>query len=135
MMGTVNCKWTMNNIKENIVLAFFVGLFLGAISIFLAIGGGPLNVSLFVIIFHFTMKQSSVYSIATIFFSQITKIISIVASAQYQMFDMKMIPMLIILQLLAVILVQFGTRKFHQQNWKVFIQFSWLLLQQLLDLM
>ena len=124
MMGTVNCKGTMNNIKENIVLAFFVGLFLGAISIFLAIGGGPLNVSLFVIIFHFTMKQSSVYSIATIFFSQITKIISIVASAQYQMFDMKMIPMLIILQLLAVILVQFGTRKFHQQNWKVFIQFS-----------
>ncbi|WP_270457148.1 TSUP family transporter [Lactobacillus gasseri] len=114
----------MNNIKENIVLAFFVDLFLGAISIFLAIGGGPLNVSLFVIIFHFTMKQSSVYSIATIFFSQITKIISIVASAQYQMFDMKMIPMLIILQLLAVILVQFGTRKFHQQNWKVFIQFS-----------
>ena len=60
----------MNNIKENIVLAFFVGLFLGAISIFLAI--------------------------ATVFFSQITKIISIVASAQYQMFDMKMIPMLII---------------------------------------
>ena len=135
MMGTVNCKWTMNNIKENIVLAFFVDLFLGAISIFLAIGGGPLNVSLFVIIFHFTMKQSSVYSIATIFFSQITKIISIVASAQYQMFDMKMIPMLIILQLLAVILVQFGTRKFHQQNWKVFIQFSWLLLQRLLALM
>ena len=86
----------MNNIKENIVLAFFVDLFLGAISIFLAIGGGPLNVSLFVIIFHFTMKQSSVYSIATVFFSQITKIISIVASAQYQMFDMKMIPMLII---------------------------------------
>lgn len=42
------------------------------------------------------MKQSSVYSIATVFFSQITKIISIVASAQYQMFDMKMIPMLII---------------------------------------
>lgn len=82
--------------NENIVLAFFVGLFLGAISIFLAIGGGPLNVSLFVIIFHFTMKQSSVYSIATVFFSQITKIISIVASAQYQMFDMKMIPMLII---------------------------------------
>lgn len=82
--------------NENIVLAFFVGLFLGAISIFLAIGGGPLNVSLFVIIFHFTMKQSSVYSIATVFFSQITKIISIVASTQYQMFDMKMIPMLII---------------------------------------
>ena len=113
-----------NNIKENIVLAFFVDLFLGAISIFLAIGGGPLNVSLFVIIFSLLTKAIvTVYSIATIFFSQVA-IISIVASAQYQMFDMKMIPMLIILQLLAVILVQFGTRKFHQQNWKVFIQFS-----------
>lgn len=62
----------------------------------MAIGGGPLNVSLLVIIFHFTMKQSTVYSIATVFFSQITKMISIAVSAQYAQFDMKMVPLLII---------------------------------------
>lgn len=82
--------------NENWIGAFFLGLFLGAISIFLAIGGGPLNVSLLVIIFHFTMKQSTVYSIATVFFSQITKMISIAVSAQYAQFDMKMVPLLII---------------------------------------
>lgn len=82
--------------NESWLTAFFVGLFLGAISIFLAIGGGPLNVSLLVIIFHFTMKESSVYSIAIVFFSQISKIISIVATAQYHLFDMKMVPLLII---------------------------------------
>lgn len=81
---------------QNWILAFFLGLFLGTISIFLAIGGGPLNVSLLIIIFHFTMKQSTIYSISTVFFSQISKIISVIASAQYHIFDLKMIPLLII---------------------------------------
>ena len=77
---TIFTNKSSKNKKEanfNWFAAFWVGLFLGAISIFLAIGGGPLNVSLLVIMFHFTMKQSSIYSIATVFFSQITKIISI----------------------------------------------------------
>lgn len=82
--------------NKNWILAFPVGIFLGALSIFLAIGGGPLNVSLLVIIFHFSMKQSSIYSIATVFFSQITKIISIIVTSQYKIFDMKMIPLLIV---------------------------------------
>lgn len=76
---------------------FLLGLFLGSISIFLGIGGGPLNVSLLVIFFGYTMKQASVYSIATVFFSQITKIISIVATQQYLAFDLTLVPWLIII--------------------------------------
>lgn len=96
---TIFTNKSSKNKKEanfNWFAAFGLGLFLGAISIFLAIGGGPLNVSLLVIIFHFTMKQSSIYSIATVFFSQITKIISIIATGQFMKFDPVMIPLLML---------------------------------------
>lgn len=89
-------KYRQKEANFNWFAAFWLGLFLGAISIFLAIGGGPLNVSLLVIIFHFTMKQSSIYSIATVFFSQITKIISIIATGQFMKFDPVMIPLLML---------------------------------------
>lgn len=96
---TIFTNKSSKNKKEanfNWFAAFWVGLFLGAISIFLAIGGGPLNVSLLVIMFHFTMKQSSIYSNATVFFSQITKIISIIATGQFMKFDPVMIPLLML---------------------------------------
>ena len=89
-------KYRQKEANFNWFAAFWLGLFLGAISIFLAIGGGPLNVSLLVIIFHFTMKQSSIYLIATVFFSQITKIISIIATGQFMKFDPVMIPLLML---------------------------------------
>ncbi|MBP2058542.1 putative membrane protein YfcA [Lactobacillus colini] len=91
-------KSSTNNKRPNYnwLAALFLGVFLGATSIFLAIGGGPLNVSLLVIIFHFTMKQSAVYSIATVFFSQITKLISIIIEGQFMNFNTTMIPLLIV---------------------------------------
>lgn len=86
---------------------FLLGIFLGAISIFLGIGGGPLNVSLLVIFFGYTMKESSVYSVATVFFSQITKIISIVVTQQYLEFDLSLVPWLIIV---GIVGGYYGTR-------------------------
>jgi hypothetical protein len=86
---------------------FLLGLFLGSISIFLGIGGGPLNVSLLVIFFNYPMKQASVYSIATVFFSQITKIVSIIGSQQYLQFDLGLVPWLIFV---GVVGGYYGTR-------------------------
>lgn len=86
---------------------FLLGLFLGSISIFLGIGGGPLNVSLLVIFFNYSMKQASVYSIATVFFSQITKVFTIIASQQYTQFDLSLIPWLI---LVGVVGGYYGTK-------------------------
>lgn len=86
---------------------FLLGLLLGGISIFLGIGGGPLNVSLLVIFFGYTMKQASVYSIATVFFSQLTKIMTILISRQYIEFDLSLVPWLI---LVGVIGGYYGTR-------------------------
>jgi hypothetical protein len=95
---------TFNRSRINI---FLLGLFLGSISVFLGIGGGPLNVSLLVIFFNYSMKQASVYSIATVFFSQITKIISIIGTQQYVQFDLTLVPWLI---LVGIVGGYYGTR-------------------------
>lgn len=86
---------------------FALGLLLGSLSIFLGIGGGPLNVSLLVIFFGYTLKEASVYSIATVFFSQITKILTIMISQQYLEFDLSLTPWLI---LVGIIGGYYGTK-------------------------
>lgn len=83
--------------KASLSLTFLLGLFLGGISIFLSIGGGPLNISLFVIILGYRMKDAAIYSIATVFFSQISKIISIIFVGSYGQFDLKLTPILILI--------------------------------------
>ena len=66
-----------------------------------------MNVSLLVIFFGYSMKQSSIYSIATVFFSQITKIFSILISQQYTQFDLSLVPWLIIV---GIVGGYYGTR-------------------------
>lgn len=58
-------------------LIFLVGVFLGFISSFLSIGGGPLNVALYFLIFGFSLKVSVAYSIITILFAQGSQLINI----------------------------------------------------------
>lgn len=58
----------------NPAIIFCAGLALGAVSVFLSIGGGPLNVACMTLLFSFSMKDATVYSLATIFFSQIAKL-------------------------------------------------------------
>ena len=77
---------------RNPLLIFLLGLFLGCISVFLGIGGGPLNVSLLILLFAYDMKQATIYSIATIFFSQLSKLGSIVASGGLKSFDLTFLP-------------------------------------------
>ena len=61
------------HLKSPVAIAC-VGLALGAISVFLGIGGGPLNVAAFTLFFGLDLKQATVYSLATIFFSQLSKL-------------------------------------------------------------
>lgn len=79
---------------HNIIFIFLIGLFLGSISIFLGIGGGPLNVALLMLLFSYDMKQATIYSIATIFFSQISKLLQIIIKGQLLSFDLTLIPFL-----------------------------------------
>lgn len=60
------------------------GLFLGLMSAFLGIGGGPINTAFLVILFSFTVKESAVYSVAIIFFSQLSQLVTIFINNQFK---------------------------------------------------
>lgn len=67
------------------------GLTLGFLASLLGIGGGPINVSLLVLMFSFPMKEATVYSICTIFFSQFAKLVSIALTTGLAVFDLSML--------------------------------------------
>lgn len=80
---------------KNLYLTFCIGLLLGTISIFLGIGGGPLNVTVLLVFFSYSLKEATVYSIATIFFSQISKLSSIILLGKITQYDLSFIPFII----------------------------------------
>lgn len=65
---------------KNPVAIIFVGLLLGFAASFLGIGGGPINIAVLTLFFSLNVKQSAVYSVAVIFFSQLAKLVTIFAS-------------------------------------------------------
>lgn len=65
---------------KNPVAIVLVGLLLGFTASFLGIGGGPINVAVLTLFFSMNVKVSAVYSVAIIFFSQLSKLITIFVS-------------------------------------------------------
>ena len=61
------------NVKEYSV---FCDVALGFIASFLGVGGGPINVAFLVLFFSMSMKEAAVYSVGTIFFSQLSKLVT-----------------------------------------------------------
>ncbi|MGX7245115.1 sulfite exporter TauE/SafE family protein [Enterococcus quebecensis] len=68
-----------------------VGLFLGFISTLLGIGGGPINVALLMLCFGIHIKEATVYSIITIFFSQAAKLFTIANITGFDRFDLSIL--------------------------------------------
>lgn len=64
-----------------------VGLTLGFIASFLGVGGGPINVAFLVLFFSMTVKEAAVYSVGTIFFSQLAKLITLGVTHTIPKFD------------------------------------------------
>ncbi|MGL5652023.1 MAG: TSUP family transporter [Paraclostridium sp.] len=89
-----------DNIKSykinNILVIGLLGLFLGAISAFLGIGGGPINVAAFTILFSMTANEAARNSILVIFFSQGSKIISIAATTGFLSYNLDMLPYMLV---------------------------------------
>lgn len=67
---------------------FLIGLILGLLASFLGIGGGPLNVVALMGLFALTLREAAVYSIVTIFFSQLSKLGTILLTQKYVGFDL-----------------------------------------------
>ncbi|MCU9534254.1 sulfite exporter TauE/SafE family protein [Streptococcus sp. CSL10205-OR2] len=101
-------KGRIKNLQvKNTLASMSIGLFLGMISVFLGIGGGPLNVSVLMFFFSFTIKEASFYSLATIFFSQLSKLGISVLGGSFIAYDLKIIPFLIITAIIGGLI---GTR-------------------------
>ncbi|MEG0330254.1 MAG: sulfite exporter TauE/SafE family protein [Longicatena sp.] len=86
----VNGNFKTYKIK-NKILVVGVGLLLGIISTFLGIGGGPINVAVFIMFFSVDIKKATVYSIATILFSQGSKLVTIASTTGFGIFDLNLL--------------------------------------------
>lgn len=75
--------------KKNL---FLTGFFLAIVSSFLSIGGGPINVSVFIILFSLDIKIASFISLIIIFFSQASSIITY--SLSYNITDFNLKPLI-----------------------------------------
>lgn len=82
----VNSKNIRSFEIKNPAAIVFTGLLLGLLSAFLGIGGGPINTTFLVLLFSFTLKESAVYSVAIIFFSQLSQLITIFINNQFTPF-------------------------------------------------
>ncbi|MFV0558834.1 MAG: sulfite exporter TauE/SafE family protein [Enterococcus sp.] len=64
------------------------GLILGFFASLLGIGGGPINVSLLMLLFSLPIKESTMYSIGIIFFSQLAKLTTIAVTIGFGQYDL-----------------------------------------------
>lgn len=81
---------------ENKLVLFVLGLVLGSIASFLGIGGGPINVAAFMLFMAMPIKEATMYSIITIFFSQLMNlIVTGMSSAGHHIYDVKILVFII----------------------------------------
>lgn len=62
---------------SNVIIVFLVGLILGVLATLLGIGGGPINVVALMFFFSVSLKDATVYSLMTKFFSQFAKLVTV----------------------------------------------------------
>jgi len=96
LIYTVNKDKIKTHRLKNTFVIFFVGLLMGNLSVFLGIGGGPLNLAILSLLFSFTSKESVVLSISIIFFSQVSKLTTLFLENQFAIYDTSVIPYIII---------------------------------------
>ncbi|MGX4600096.1 sulfite exporter TauE/SafE family protein [Faecalimicrobium sp. JNUCC 81] len=81
---------------ESVSICFIVGLILGIIASFLGIGGGPLNVIVLMYILGMDAKSSAIHSIFIIFFSQGSKLITILLNEGFLVYSLEVVVYMII---------------------------------------
>ncbi len=82
-------KYNWKNFQFTHVIWYFsCGLILGFLAILLGIGGGPINVSLLMLLFSISIKDATVYSICTILFSQFAKLLTIALTTGFSRYDL-----------------------------------------------
>lgn len=73
----------------------FAGAFLGFLSSFLGIGGGPINVAFLLVLFGLTIQEATLYSLIIIFFSQFSHLFSLGFSPGFASYDLSLVPIIV----------------------------------------
>ena len=81
--------------KQSPLLSIVIGLCLGFISAFIGIGGGPINVAAYMILYGVDIKEASVLSLATILFAQSSNLITTQINGGFKRFDIKILALVI----------------------------------------
>lgn len=68
----------------NPIAMILTGTMLGFLSAFLGIGGGLINTTFLVMLFSFNVKESAVYSVAIIFFSQLSQLTTVFLDNRFE---------------------------------------------------
>ena len=105
----VNTKNVKTFKIKNPFFIILTGLALGLMSAFLGIGGGPINTAFLVILFSFTVKESAAYSVAIIFFSQLSQLVTIFVNNRFEPYT-QYFPIIACAMALAVIGGLIGSR-------------------------
>ncbi|MCL2705367.1 MAG: sulfite exporter TauE/SafE family protein [Spirochaetaceae bacterium] len=82
-------------LKNNVII-ITLGILLGTIASFLGIGGGPLNVPIFMIFFGLGIKDATAYSIVIILFAHLSRLITLGLTVGYFYFDLAILPYVIV---------------------------------------
>lgn len=101
---------------QSLPLVVGSGLLLGFLASLLGIGGGPINVALLMLLFNIPIKQATVYSIVTIFFSQLTKVSTILLTGDMSRYDLNMLYYIIPAAILGGFLGSFISRKITDER-------------------
>ncbi len=104
---------------KNPIIILLSGLVLGTTAAFLGVGGGPINVAFLTLLFSFSMKDSAVYSVAVIFFSQLSNIITTYINTGFKGFDLKVLLVVIPFAVLGGLLGSKLNRKCNEKVIKI----------------
>lgn len=119
-------KYTLN--LKNKFIYLLVGITLGLISSFLGIGGGPINVMVFVCLFSIGLKQATIYSLVTILFSQGTKLLSIALTTGFAKYDLSILAYIIPAALVGGIVGSYLNKELEEEKIKYIFNVSIVLI-------
>ena len=81
---------------ENAVICMLIGIFLGIMSSFLGIGGGPINLVVLFFFFSMPMKVAAENSLYIIFFSQLASLIATIVTGSIPQFQNSVLFLMIV---------------------------------------
>lgn len=96
LLYVLSKKYIKTNNIESIFVCITIGLFLGILSSFLGIGGGPINLAVLYFFFSMTTKTAALNSLYMIFFAQTASLIFTFASSSVPETDILALAVMIV---------------------------------------